>query len=65
MVLKMHDDLLDALEWANQKGFVNMDKVCISGASYGGYSAMVGITKNSDIFKCAINYVGVVDLYTL
>ena len=63
--LKMHDDLLDALEWANNKGFVDMNKVCISGASYGGYSAMVGITKNADIFKCAINYVGVVDLYTL
>ena len=63
--LKMHDDLLDALYWANDKGFVNMDKVCISGASYGGYSAMVGITKNPDLFKCAINYVGVVDLYTL
>ena len=61
----MHDDLLDALEWANNKGFVDMNKVCISGASYGGYSAMVGITKNADIFKCAINYVGVVDLYTL
>ena len=63
--LAMHDDLLDGLFWANDQGYVNMDKVCISGASYGGYSAMVGITKNPDIFKCAINYVGVVDLYTL
>ena len=63
--LAMHDDLLDALTWATDRGFVDTDKVCISGASYGGYSAMVGITKNSDIFKCAINYVGVVDLFTL
>ena len=63
--LTMHDDLLDGLFWARDAGYVDMDKVCISGASYGGYSAMVGITKNPDIFKCAINYVGVVDLVTL
>ena len=63
--LAMHDDLLDALSWAVDRGFVDTEKVCISGASYGGYSAMVGITKNPDIFKCAVNYVGVVDLYTL
>lgn len=63
--LKMHDDLLDGLAWATERGFVDTEKVCISGASYGGYSAMVGITKNPDIFKCAVNYVGVVDLYTL
>ena len=63
--LTMHDDLLDGLFWARDEGYVDMDKVCISGASYGGYSAMVGITKNPDIFKCAINYVGVVDLVTL
>lgn len=63
--LTMHDDLLDGLFWARDEGYVDMNKVCISGASYGGYSAMVGITKNPDIFKCAINYVGVVDLVTL
>ena len=46
--LTMHDDLLDGLFWARDEGYVDMSKVCISGASYGGYSAMVGITKNPD-----------------
>ena len=63
--LDMHTDLLDGLFWANEQGYVDMDKVCISGASYGGYSAMVGITKNPDLFKCAINYVGVVNLVSI
>ena len=63
--LDMHTDLLDGLFWANNQGYVDMDKVCISGASYGGYSAMVGITKNPDIFKCAVNYVGVVNLVSI
>jgi dipeptidyl aminopeptidase/acylaminoacyl peptidase len=63
--LDMHTDLLDGLFWANNQGYVDMDKVCISGASYGGYSAMVGITKNPDLFKCAVNYVGVVNLVSI
>ena len=63
--LDMHTDLLDGLFWANDQGYVDMENVCISGASYGGYSAMVGITKNADIFKCAINYVGVVNLVSI
>jgi dipeptidyl aminopeptidase/acylaminoacyl peptidase len=63
--LDMHTDLLDGLFWANDQGYVDMDKVCISGASYGGYSAMVGITKNPDLFKCAVNYVGVVNLVSI
>ena len=63
--LDMHTDLLDGLFWANDQGYVDMDNVCISGASYGGYSAMVGITKNPDLFKCAINYVGVVNLVSI
>lgn len=63
--LDMHTDLLDGLFWANDKGYVDMENVCISGASYGGYSAMVGITKNPDLFKCAINYVGVVNLVSI
>ena len=63
--LDMHTDLLDGLFWANDQGYVDMENVCISGASYGGYSAMVGITKNPDLFKCAINYVGVVNIVSI
>ena len=63
--LDMHTDLLDGLFWANDQGYVDMENVCISGASYGVYSAMVGITKNPDLFKCAINYVGVVNLVSI
>ena len=61
---KMHDDLLDALHGQMIRGFVDTDKVCISGASYGGYSAMVGLQKILTYSNVLLHYVGVVDLYT-
>ena len=63
--LTMHDDLLDGLFWARDEGYVDMDKGCISGASYGGYAVMAGITKTPDLYKCAVNYVGVTDMKLL
>ena len=48
--------------WARDAGYVDMDKICISGASYGGYAAMHAATKMPGMFKCIISYVGVYDL---
>ena len=45
--------------------YVDMDNVCISGASYGGYAAMQAATKNPELFKCIIAYVGVYDLTSM
>ena len=58
----MQTDKYDALFWARDQGYVDMDKVCISGASYGGYAAMHAATKMPGMFKCIIAYVGVYDL---
>ena len=59
----MQTDKYDALMWANEQGYVDMDNVCISGASYGGYAAMQAATKNPNMFKCIITYVGTFDLH--
>jgi len=41
---KMHDDLIDAVDWAVAQGIADPARVAIMGASYGGYSALVGVT---------------------
>ena len=61
----MQTDKYDALIWANEQGYVDMDNVCISGASYGGYAAMQAATKNPNMFKCIITYVGTFDLTSM
>jgi len=58
----MQTDKYDALMWANEQGYVDMNNVCISGASYGGYAAMQAATKNPNMFNCIITYVGTYDL---
>lgn len=62
---KMHDDLIDAVEWAVEQGIADPDKVCISGGSYGGYAALVGLTFTPDVFACGISIVGPSNLVTL
>ena len=63
--LEMQDDLTDATYWAIQSGIADRDRVCIYGASYGGYAALMGVVKEPDLYQCAIGYVGVYDLNTL
>jgi len=62
---KIHDDLIDGVEWAIREGVARRDKVAIMGWSYGGYSAFVGATFTPDVFCCTIPVVGVTDLVTL
>jgi dipeptidyl aminopeptidase/acylaminoacyl peptidase len=62
---KMHDDLLDAVEWAIQQGITTRDKVAIMGGSYGGYATLVGLTRTPDVFACGIDIVGPSNLETL
>lgn len=59
---KMQTDTIEALGYAISKGDIDKDRVCIVGASYGGYSALVGAAQDADKFKCAISYGGVFDL---
>ncbi|MCJ8270060.1 MAG: prolyl oligopeptidase family serine peptidase, partial [Psychrosphaera sp.] len=58
----MQDDLTDGTLWAVKQGYANKDKLCIYGASYGGYAAMMGVVKEPDLYKCAIGFVGLYDL---
>lgn len=60
----MHDDLLDAVEWAVKQG-VDAKKICIMGGSYGGYAALAGAAFTPDTFRCAVDLVGPSNLQTL
>jgi dipeptidyl aminopeptidase/acylaminoacyl peptidase len=60
--LTMQDDITDGVRWAIGEGVADPQRVCIYGASYGGYAAMMGLVKEPALFKCGINYVGVTDL---
>jgi dipeptidyl aminopeptidase/acylaminoacyl peptidase len=62
---KMHDDLIDGVNWAVKTGVADPAKVAIYGASYGGYAAMLGATITPEVFACAVNVVGVTSLARL
>lgn len=59
---RMQDDLTDAVKWAIDQGIADPKRVCIYGASYGGYAALAGAVFTPDLYRCAVNYVGVSDL---
>jgi dipeptidyl aminopeptidase/acylaminoacyl peptidase len=59
---KMHDDLIDAVNWAVEQGYADPDRVAIFGGSYGGYAALVGVSFTPDVFAAAIDYVGISSL---
>ena len=61
----MHTDLLDAKDWAVQKGVADPKKVCIMGGSYGGYATLAGVTFSPDAYACGVDIVGPSNLNTL
>ena len=63
--LKMHDDLIDAVNWAVKEGYADPKKIGIMGGSYGGYCALAAITFTPDVFACAVDIVGPSNLQTL
>jgi dipeptidyl aminopeptidase/acylaminoacyl peptidase len=62
---KMHNDLIDAVDWAVREGIADPKRVGIYGTSYGGYEALVGATFTPDVFACAVDVVGPSNLVTL
>ncbi|AXA84886.1 S9 family peptidase [Lysobacter oculi] len=62
---KMHDDLIDAVDWAVKQGVTRPEDVAIMGGSYGGYATLVGLTFTPDRFKCGVDIVGPSNLNTL
>ena len=61
---KMHDDLIDAVDWAVTKGIADPRRVGFFGGSYGGYSALVAATKTPDVFACIVDLFGISNLVT-
>ena len=62
---KMHQDLIDAVDWAVAQGVAPRDRVAIMGGSYGGYATLVGLTFTPDRFACGVDIVGPSNLKTL
>ena len=61
----MHNDLIDAVHWAVENKYADADNVAIFGGSYGGYSALAGVTFTPDVFAAAVDVVGPSNLETL
>ena len=62
---KMHDDLIDAVDFLKDQGVADPDKVAIMGGSYGGYATLVGVTFTPDVFAAGVDIVGPSNLVTL
>ena len=62
---KMQNDLIDAVDWAIAEGCADPEKVAIYGRSYGGYAALVGLTKTPGKFAAGISVAGFSDLASL
>lgn len=65
MGLAMQDDLEDAVKFLADQKIADPKKVCIVGASYGGYAALMGSVKTPDLFQCAISFAGISDIKKL
>lgn len=62
---KMHNDLIDAVNWSVDEGIADKAKIAVMGGSYGGYATLVGLTFTPDIFACGVDIVGPSNLRTL
>lgn len=62
---KMHDDLIDSVNWAVKNKIADSERIAIEGGSYGGYATLVGLTFTPGIFACGVDIVGPSNLITL
>jgi len=60
--LAMENDLVDTVRWAADKGLVDKGRVCLMGASYGGYATLMGLVRDPDTFKCGVAWLAVTDV---
>ncbi|WP_257561077.1 S9 family peptidase [Janthinobacterium sp. 61] len=61
----MHDDLLDAVQWAVTSDVTSADKAAIMGGSHGGYATLAGMAFTPTTFACGVDIVGPSNLFTL
>jgi dipeptidyl aminopeptidase/acylaminoacyl peptidase len=57
----MQDDVADALNWAVKQGWADAQRACIAGGSYGGYSALMGLVRHPELYRCGIAWVAVTE----
>ncbi|MUL38899.1 S9 family peptidase [Gloeocapsopsis dulcis] len=62
---KMHDDLIDAVNWLVEQGISDPQKIAIMGGSYGGYATLVGLTFTPEVFAAGVDIVGPSNLITM
>jgi len=62
---EMQNDITDTVNYLVSEGIVDANKVCIYGASYGGYATVAGLAFTPELYKCGIDYVGVTDVSLL
>ena len=62
---KMHDDLIDAVNWSIAQGIADPKRIAICGGSYGGFASFVGATFTPDVFCCSVPVVGITSLETM
>ncbi len=60
--LAMQDDVADATRWAIKQGHADPARVCIAGASYGGYATLMGLIRDPELYRCGFQWVGVTDI---
>ncbi|MFD2168369.1 alpha/beta hydrolase family protein [Thalassotalea euphylliae] len=58
----MQDDVEDGARWLIEQGIADKDRICILGASYGGYAALMGGVKSPDLYRCIVSFAGVTDI---
>jgi len=61
---KMQNDITDGVKWLTKQGIADKKKIAIYGGSYGGYATLAGITFTPRLYACAVDYVGVSNLFT-
>jgi dipeptidyl aminopeptidase/acylaminoacyl peptidase len=60
--LAMQDDIADGVRWALAQGIAAPGRICIAGASYGGYATLMGLARDPDLYQCGVEWIGVTDI---
>ncbi len=60
----MQDDITDGVNWLIKQGIADPKRIAIYGGSYGGYATLAGVAFTPDLYACAVDYVGVSNLFT-
>jgi len=63
--LAMQNDIADGARWAVAQGYADPKRICIAGASYGGYATLMGLVNDPDLYRCGVSWVGVTDINLL